>query len=173
MIIAIPLYTTIKVIAQEFMAENNCKITDQIFKTMFMHKSLGSLLIILFVSTSLHSQKLNRIERRIVEKVKSLDQSISFLEKVVNINSGTLNQEGVKKVGEVFGTAFKEIGFETEWIDMPAEMNRAGHLFASVDGDKGKKLLLIGHLDTVFENSPFQTLNGSTTVWLMALEQMT
>jgi glutamate carboxypeptidase len=92
-------------------------------------------------------------------KVKSLDQeSISFLEKVVNINSGTLNQEGVKKVGEVFGTAFKEIGFETEWIDMPAEMNRAGHLFASVDGDKGKKLLLIGHLDTVFEeNSPFQT----------------
>lgn len=126
---------------------------------MFMHKSLGSLLIILFVSTSLHSQKLNRIECKIVEKVKSLDQeSISFLEKVVNINSGTLNQEGVKKVGEVFGTAFKEIGFETEWIDMPAEMNRAGHLFASVDGDKGKKLLLIGHLDTVFEeNSPFQT----------------
>ena len=124
-----------------------------------MHKSLGSLLIILFVSTSLYSQKLNRIERKIVEKVKSLDQeSISFLEKVVNINSGTLNQEGVKKVGEVFGTAFKEIGFETEWIDMPAEMNRAGHLFASVDGDKGKKLLLIGHLDTVFEeNSPFQT----------------
>ena len=134
---------------------------------MFMHKSLGSLLIILFVSTSLHSQKLNRIERKIVEKVKSLDQeSISFLEKVVNINSGTLNQEGVKKVGEVFGTAFKEIGFETEWIDMPAEMNRAGHLFASVDGDKGKKLLLIGHLDTVFEeNSPFQTFerfNDST-----------
>ena len=126
---------------------------------MFMHKSLGSLLIILFVSTSLHSQKLKRIERKIVEKVKSLDQeSISFLEKVVNINSGTLNQEGVKKVGEVFGTAFKEIGFETEWIDMPAEMNRAGHLFASLDGDKGKKLLLIGHLDTVFEeNSPFQT----------------
>jgi len=37
-------------------------------------------------------------------------------------------------------------------------MNRAGHLFATVAGDKGKKLLLIGHLDTVFEeNSPFQS----------------
>jgi len=126
---------------------------------MFMHKSLSLILLILFVSTSLHSQKLSRIERKIVEKVKSLDQeSISFLEKVVNINSGTLNQKGVKEVGEVFSTAFNEIGFETKWIDMPEEMNRAGHLFASVDGDKGKKLLLIGHLDTVFEeNSPFQT----------------
>ena len=126
---------------------------------MFMHKSLSLILLILFVSTSLHSQKLSRTERKIVEKVKSLDQeSISFLEKVVNINSGTLNQKGVKEVGEVFSTAFNEIGFETKWIDMPQEMNRAGHLFASVDGDKGKKLLLIGHLDTVFEeNSPFQT----------------
>ena len=126
---------------------------------MFMHKYLSLILLILFVSTSLHSQKLSRTERKIVEKVKSLDQeSISFLEKVVNINSGTLNQKGVKEVGEVFSTAFNEIGFETKWIDMPQEMNRAGHLFASVDGDKGKKLLLIGHLDTVFEeNSPFQT----------------
>ena len=126
---------------------------------MFMHKYLSLILLILFVSTSLHSQKLSRTERKIVEKVKSLDQeSISFLEKVVNINSGTLNQKGVKEVGEVFSTAFNEIGFETKWIDMPEEMNRAGHLFASVDGDKGKKLLLIGHLDTVFEeNSPFQT----------------
>ncbi len=125
---------------------------------MFVHKSLSLILLILFVSTSLRSQKLSRTERKIVEKVKSLDQeSISFLEKVVNINSGTLNKKGVKEVGEVFSTAFNEIGFETKWINMPEEMNRAGHLFASVDGDKGKKLLLIGHLDTVFEeNSPFQ-----------------
>ncbi len=106
----------------------------------------------------LQAQKLNRTERKIVEKVKSLDQeSIAFLEKVVNMNSGTLNLDGVKAVGAVFGSAFEQIGFNTEWIDMPAEMNRAGHLFASIDGKKGKKLLLIGHLDTVFEeNSPFQ-----------------
>ena len=84
-------------------------------------------------------------------------ESIAFLEKVVNINSGTLNQEGVKAVGTEFDKAFSEIGFATQWIAMPEEMNRAGHLFASLDGDKGKKLLLIGHLDTVFEeNSPFQ-----------------
>ncbi len=67
-----------------------------------------------------------------------------------------MNHEGVKKVGIVFQEAFDEIGFDTSWIDM-AEVNRSGHLFAETNGDKGKKLLLIGHLDTVFEeDSPFQ-----------------
>ena len=74
------------------------------------------------------------------------------------MNSGTLNKEGVREVGNVFADAFEEIGFDSRWIPMPEEMNRAGHLFAEIKGNKGKKLLLIGHLDTVFEeNSPFQT----------------
>ena len=86
------------------------------------------------------------------------EAAIDFLEKVVNINSGTMNLGGVRKVGAEFDTAFQAIGFNTEWIEMPEEMNRAGHLFARIQGDKGKKLLLIGHLDTVFEaDSPFQT----------------
>lgn len=124
-----------------------------------MFKSLLTTLFIAFIAFNLQAQKLNRTERKIIDRVKSLDEeSLSFLEQVVNINSGTLNQKGVKEVGNVFRSAFQEIGFQTQWIDMPAEMNRAGHLFASINGDKGKKLLLIGHLDTVFEeNSPFQT----------------
>ena len=124
-----------------------------------MNNPLLILLFITYISINLQAQKLNRTERKIVEKVKNFDNaSLLFLEKVVNINSGTLNQNGVKEVGDLFDTAFQEIGFQTEWINMPAEMNRAGHLFASINGDKGKKLLLIGHLDTVFEeNSPFQT----------------
>ena len=114
--------------------------------------------LILPIHTS-HAQRLNRTEKKIVEKVKSLDQaSIAFLEKVVNINSGTMNLAGVKAVGKEFDAAFKAIQFNTEWIEMPEEMNRAGHLFAHIDGKRGKKLLLIGHLDTVFEaDSPFQT----------------
>ena len=58
-----------------------------------------------------------------------------FLKSVI-INSGTMNLEGVKKVGDEFST-FQTIGFETEWIEMPKEMNRAGHLFA-YSGKKGK-----------------------------------
>ncbi|MDT7827869.1 M20/M25/M40 family metallo-hydrolase [Pricia sp. S334] len=109
--------------------------------------------------TGLNAQKLSRAEKKLVKSVETNNpDAISFLEKVVNINSGTLNTEGVKRVGAVFRKEFDKIGFTTSWIDMPEELNRAGHLFAEIGGNKGRKLLLIGHLDTVFEeDSPFQT----------------
>ena len=111
---------------------------------------------LLFVNLSF-SQKSTKIEKKILKTVSAnYIESVEFLKGVVNINSGTMNHEGVKKVGIVFQEAFDEIGFDTSWIDM-AEVNRSGHLFAETNGDKGKKLLLIGHLDTVFEeDSPFQ-----------------
>lgn len=116
------------------------------------------ILVLGFLSLALQSQNLKRAERKIVASVESNNAAaIDFLEKVVNINSGTLNLEGVQKVGEVFQNEFDALGFKTTWISMPDEMNRAGHLFAETSGKKGKKLLLIGHLDTVFEeDSPFQ-----------------
>ena len=121
---------------------------------------LVSLPLILFFFSA-QAQKLNRTEKKIIKKVELLNiESINFLEKVVNINSGTLNKKGVRKVGNVFNKEFRSIGFKTQWIEMPEEMNRAGHFFANISGNKGKKLLLIGHLDTVFEeNSPFQQFN--------------
>ena len=132
-----------------------------------MKKYTLTFLIIICIHGISQAQRLNRIEKKIVKQVQAMDsESIDFLEKVVNINSGTLNKKGVREVGTHFETAFKSIGFVTDWIEMPEEMNRAGHFFASLDGTKGKKLLLIGHLDTVFEeNSPFQRferINDST-----------
>lgn len=87
-----------------------------------------------------------------------------FLEEIVNQNSGTLNVAGVRKVGAMFEREFKEIGFDTEWIDMPAEMARGGHFVATKTfASSGPHLLLIGHLDTVFEeNSPFQKFERVT-----------
>ncbi|MBI4512826.1 MAG: M20/M25/M40 family metallo-hydrolase [Gemmatimonadetes bacterium] len=91
------------------------------------------------------------------------------MERVVNVNSGTMNHEGVREVGGIFQTELDALGFETRWIAMPDAVNRAGHLFAergggstggsgvASRGTRGKRLLLIGHLDTVFEReSPFQ-----------------
>jgi glutamate carboxypeptidase len=114
--------------------------------------------MVIGVAFGLQAQKLSRTERDILETVsRNAPQAIQFLEEVVNINSGTLNLKGVKAVGDTFGTAFSELGFSVRWIEMPESMNRAGHLFAELEGTKGKRLLLIGHLDTVFEeNSPFQ-----------------
>ena len=128
-----------------------------------------NLLFFLIVITQLncYSQtKLSRIEKKILKQVSiNQENAIVFLEKVVNINSGTLNKKGVKMVGDVFRSAFDDIHFSTKWIEMPEEMNRAGHLFAYKKGSKGKKLLLIGHLDTVFEeNSPFQTFERRDSI---------
>jgi glutamate carboxypeptidase len=121
-------------------------------------KTKYSLIALLFVTLNIFSQKVSKAEKKILSSVtKNNKEAIKFLEDVVNINSGTLNLEGVKKVGFVFKDAFDAINFNTNWIEMPKELNRAGHLFAETNGTKGKKLLLIGHLDTVFEeDSPFQ-----------------
>lgn len=129
------------------------------------NKQLFSLLLSI-LCLQVYSQKLSKTERKIIEKIEAYhEESIAFLERVVNINSGSLNLEGVREVGSVFSEAFEAIGFASRWIEMPKEMNRAGHLFASIKGKKGKKLLLIGHLDTVFEeNSPFQTFERQDSI---------
>jgi len=121
-------------------------------------RRLSSVLLFFFFCVQLSAQKLSKVERKLVKTIEANNpEAIDFLEKVVNINSGTLNAKGVKEVGMVFKDAFENINFNTQWIEMPREMNRGGHLFAETEGKKGKKLLLIGHLDTVFEeNSPFQ-----------------
>jgi glutamate carboxypeptidase len=81
--------------------------------------------------------------------------AVALLERAVNINSGTMNLSGVRQVGDVFRAEFDALGFGTEWID-GAAWQRAGHLVARHPG-ASPKLLLIGHLDTVFErDSPFQ-----------------
>ena len=105
-----------------------------------------------------NGQELSEVEKKIIAAVAANKaEQLDFLKAVVNTNSGTLNLKGVRKVGEMMGRAFNNIGFTSRWVDMPAEMNRAGHLFAEKAGNKGKRILLIGHLDTVFEeDSPFQ-----------------
>lgn len=85
------------------------------------------------------------------------ERTVSLLEKLVNQNSGSMNFTGVKTVSEMMRAELEPLGFKVEWIDMSAA-KRSGHLVATKTGKKGgKKLLLIAHLDTVFEpDSPFQ-----------------
>jgi len=82
-------------------------------------------------------------------------EALTLLERVVNINSGTQNFAGVREVGRIFRAEFDALGFKTEWVAQDA-VKRGGHLVADHPGS-GPRLLLIGHLDTVFEtDSPFQ-----------------
>src|ERR1019366_8474165 len=91
-------------------------------------------------------------------------EALALLERIVNINSGTMNLAGVRSVADVLRPQLESLGFKTRWVD-GAGFKRAGHLIAEHPGP-GTKILLIGHLDTVFEpSSPFQKfirLNDST-----------
>lgn len=121
----------------------------------------GSVALILSSSASAH---LSRAEQLMVTTVDAEQQrTLSMLEHWVDQNSGTMNKAGVEAVRDMVEPEFKQLGFKTEWIDMSA-VGRAGHLVARhVGSRRGKRLLLIGHLDTVFEpDSPFQrwTLEG-------------
>lgn len=106
-----------------------------------------------------YSQELSKKEEKLVRYIDAhVDEALAFLEELVNINSGTMNHKGVREVGRRFEPKFEEIGFDVAWVDLPDSLNRAGHFVAERKGKKGKRLLLIGHLDTVFEeDSEFQT----------------
>ena len=131
----------------------------------FMHILFLCSLLTAFAVTCFGSQKLDANETAIVAWSEShTEEAINLLERLVNINSGSLNQEGVKQVGAILRAELDTLNFETRWIDMPPEMQRGGHLFGEHLGNRGEKLLLIGHLDTVFEpEDAFQTFtrNGS------------
>jgi len=104
------------------------------------------------------SAALSPPEKRMVATVDAeYERTVALLQKLVDQNSGTLNLEGVERVGTMMRAELEPLGFTVVWKPMTAA-KRAGHLIATHIGKPGtKRLLLIGHLDTVFEkDSPFQ-----------------
>jgi glutamate carboxypeptidase len=130
-------------------------------RTYFVRAHLAALLLIgPLPAAGLAAQSsrvaLSEPERAIVRAVDAHNaEALRLLERLVNINSGTMNFAGVREVGAVLRAELDSLGFTTRWVD-GAPFHRAGHLMAEHPGP-GPKLLLIGHLDTVFEpGSPFQ-----------------
>ena len=164
-----------------------CEVMYSYLKIIPMKKSALFFLSILIAMTSIAQQVktaaaavskgLTKEEKQVMAWIDAhMPQAIEMLKESVNINSGTLNMVGVKKVGALFAKEFEKAGFTTEWVAMPDSIKRAGHLVASrraatsssikSSSNKGKRLFLIGHLDTVFEPdmpaNPFTMLNDST-----------
>ncbi|HHQ4457830.1 TPA: M20/M25/M40 family metallo-hydrolase [Aeromonas hydrophila] len=76
---------------------------------------------------------------------------LSLLARLVDTPSGTLNHDGVRAVGDIMAKELTRLGFVTQWVTLPPALDRAGHLMAHRPGGRGPALLLIGHLDTVFD----------------------
>jgi|HubBroStandDraft_1064217.scaffolds.fasta_scaffold37298_2 glutamate carboxypeptidase len=115
------------------------------------------ILVVLSHSSQLLGQQLSGQETAIARSIDAeAPAAVALLEKVVNINSGTFNPTGVVEVGKVLESELQSLGFTTRWIPMDA-VKRAPSLIAERRGNRGKRVLLLGHMDTVFEpSSPFQ-----------------
>ena len=130
-------------------------------------KKLLCLFTLFTIAVAAYTQPLTKTEQQILENIDAdYAGSIQLLKESVNINSGTYNSNGIKKVGDLYGKELSALGFTLEWITLPDSLKRAGHLVAYRKGKKGKKLFLIGHLDTVFEPdmppNPFTMLTDTT-----------
>lgn len=120
--------------------------------------AFGAFVALQCVALSPAHAQLSAAEQKMVRTVDTqVQQHVGLLERLVNQNSGTLNLAGVEKVAAMVRAELEPLGFSVQWKPMP-ETQRAGHLIATHHGKAGrKKMLLIAHLDTVFEpSSPFQ-----------------
>jgi glutamate carboxypeptidase len=124
-----------------------------------MKRSAAALLLVLALSPAgIAHAALSPSEQKMGATVEAeYDRTVALLEKLVNQNSGSMNIAGVTAVGDMIRPELEALGFKVEWKPMAA-VKRAGHIVATHKGKAGtKRLLLIGHLDTVFEaDSPFQ-----------------
>ncbi len=123
---------------------------------------LQKILLLPVAALVLFGADLSDQEKRIAAAVDATrEDSNRLLERIVDINSGTLNPSGVKRVADVLRPEFEALGFQVRWIPM-TEVQRAGHLLIERQGTHGKRVLLVGHMDTVFEpSSPFQKFERS------------
>ncbi|MDI1325945.1 MAG: M20/M25/M40 family metallo-hydrolase [Brevundimonas sp.] len=113
-------------------------------------------ILMLFALPAAAQAQSSRAERTMMRTVtQEHDRHIALLERMVNQNSGSLNLAGVRAVGDMVRAELEPLGFAVRWVDMTGT-GRAGHLIATHAG-RGRNILLIGHLDTVFEaDNPFQ-----------------
>jgi len=84
--------------------------------------------------------------------------ALAFLGSLVNQDSGSDNPAGVNQVGERMADALQGLGFRLYWV--PRE-DRGNHLVVRA-GDGPRRMLLLGHMDTVYSRGtaharPFRT----------------
>jgi glutamate carboxypeptidase len=119
---------------------------------LFLAVTFTSSLTSLTVNNAHAKTLLDINEKNIVKEIElALPQALKDIEQAVNINSGSMNFDGVKQVGLLAKQQLSEIGFEVQWLDGSA-FNRAGHILATHQSNNpdALKILMIGHLDTVF-----------------------
>lgn len=122
-----------------------------------MNPAMRPILLLLAATIAVHCRgAVTEGELRIVAHVEAgMSRFAADLEEAVNTSSATEDLEGVARMGAVVVRQFAELGFDARWEPLPPETGRAGHVVAELRGNRGKRILIIGHLDTVYPGGNF------------------
>lgn len=120
-----------------------------------MKSKISALILILLVFQSVFGQSLDSAEQRMSQFVDAnIENAITFLGKTVDVETPTENMEGQRALGELYRREYETLGFKVRFVDMSA-IKRGPHFVAERPGGK-KRILLIGHLDTVLFGEKFR-----------------
>jgi glutamate carboxypeptidase len=122
-----------------------------------MHRSCSPLVLSLFaLSATFVWGQLSDVEMRIVSHAEAgAARFATDLEEAVNTSSATEDIAGVERMGAVVVRQLAELGFDARWVPLPPESGRAGHVVAELRGTRGRRMLIIGHIDTVYPGGNF------------------
>lgn len=90
------------------------------------------------------------------------EHMLTLLEKLVNIDSGSTNKEGIDKIGKELSKIYEDLGFLVETIH---ETNHGNHLLIKHKKANDPKIIVVAHMDTVFKKGtakerPFAIKDG-------------
>ncbi len=121
---------------------------------------MNRILPLLLAALAFHGRldaALSSEEQKIIARVDEHREDFARdLQEAILIDSATENLAGVRKMGEHFGRQLTALGFESRFVELPTSTGRAGHLVAEHRGTKGKRVLLVGHLDTVYPGGNYR-----------------
>jgi glutamate carboxypeptidase len=103
-----------------------------------------------------------KMERICSQLLPKQQEMLAFIERLVNIDSGSYCKQGIDACGRIVAQELESLGFRTSIIP---ETERGDHVRAERPGKGKKTLFLSAHLDTVFPQgtaakSPFRTEGG-------------
>ena len=91
---------------------------------------------------------MNELEQSLTEAIKRREADwIDLWRDLVNCDSGTYNKDEADRAGSILAKAVSDLGFTAERVP---QKQFGDHVVARKPGSGAKRLLFIGHFDTVF-----------------------
>jgi glutamate carboxypeptidase len=112
---------------------------------------VGALALTLGLLTGAHSAQAAELDARLLAAVKACDPgSRALLEKLVSIDSGSGDSEGLGAVGTIEAAELSALGAQVKTVPPPPSTSPGNNVLATLTGTGKGRILLISHMDTVF-----------------------